>query len=138
MSNFINATIDDHKFDALIEVMNDHAVHCLIEALYEQRENIRACRAFCLRNGHKYPGTRTIYENERLIRSIDDKFSTKGHQMKKAATKKPTTASVKDAKPAKKSTDERQYSFRTISIDKILNGDNVRAVNDISDLVAVL
>ena len=27
MSNFINATIDDHKFDALIEVMNDHAVH---------------------------------------------------------------------------------------------------------------
>ena len=27
MSNFINVTIDDHKFDALIEVMNDHAVH---------------------------------------------------------------------------------------------------------------
>jgi len=27
MASFINATIDDHKFDALIEVMNDHAVH---------------------------------------------------------------------------------------------------------------
>lgn len=27
MASFINATIDDHKFDALIEIMNDHAVH---------------------------------------------------------------------------------------------------------------
>lgn len=27
MASFINATLDDHKFDALIEVMNDHAVH---------------------------------------------------------------------------------------------------------------
>ena len=27
MASFINATIDDHKFDALIEVMNNHAVH---------------------------------------------------------------------------------------------------------------
>ncbi len=27
MADFINATIDDHKFDALIEIMNDHAVH---------------------------------------------------------------------------------------------------------------
>ena len=56
--------------------------------------------------------------------------------MKKTATKKSTTASAKDAKSAKKSNDERQYSFRTIPIDKILNGDNIRTVNDISDLVA--
>lgn len=125
---------------------NNIEVVILETGIKPEGRTIRACRAFCLRNGKKYPGTRTIDENERLIRSIDEKFSTKGHQMKKAATKKPTTASVKDtknatasvkdAKPAKKSNDERQYSFRTISIDKILNGDNVRAVNDISDLVA--
>ena len=122
------------------------AVVILETGIKPEGRTIRACRAFCLRNGHKYPGTRTIRENERLIRLIDEKFSTKGHQMKKTATKKSSTASVKDtknatesvkdAKPVKKSNDERQYSFRTISIDKILNGDNVRAVNDISDLVA--
>lgn len=125
---------------------NNIEVVILETGIKPEGRTIRACRAFCLRNGHNYPGTRTIDENERLIRSIDEKFSTKGHQMKKTATKKPTTASVKDtknatanvkdAKPAKKSNDERQYSFRTISIDKILNGDNIRAVNDISDLVA--
>ena len=122
------------------------AVIILETGIKPEGHTIRACRAFCLRTGHKYPGTRTIRENEGLIRRIDEKFSTKGHQMEKTATKKFTTASVKDtknatanvkdAKPAKKSNDERQYSFRTISIDKILNGDNIRAVNDISDLVA--
>ena len=106
-----------------------------------------ACKVFCRRNGIKYPGKRQIVANEEAIKIIEKKFSpNKGHDMKKDTNKKTSnasvkdaksaTASVKDAKPAKKSNDERQYSFRTISIDKILNGDNIRAVNDISDLVA--
>lgn len=50
---------------------------------------------------------------------------------------KTITASIKDAKPEKpKQGKERSYSFRTISVDKILNGNNIRAVNDIADLVA--
>ena len=55
MASFINATIDEHKFDALIKIMQDNAVHLkpvlaavgnlavksvkqsLIRALYEMR-----------------------------------------------------------------------------------------------------
>lgn len=58
------------------------AVAILETGIQPEGRTIRACRAFCLRNGHKYPGTRTIRENERLIRRMDEKFSTKGHQMK--------------------------------------------------------
>lgn len=58
------------------------AVVILETGIKPEGRTIRACRAFCLRNNHKYPGTRTIRENERLIRRIDEKFSTKGHQMK--------------------------------------------------------
>ena len=73
--------------------------------------------------------------------------------MTKPQPKKTITASVKDAKTAAKAkaapdavkatkqdstkSEERSYSFRTIDVDKILgNGDNVREVNDIEDLVS--
>ena len=57
---------------------NNIEVVILETGIKPEGRTIRACRAFCLRNGNKYPGTRTINENERLIRSIDEKFSTKG------------------------------------------------------------
>lgn len=115
---------------------------------YPQGRSQRGCWMFCKRHGLPPVDKRKMDEMEELINRIDNKNSqptqkktdmTTKTQSKKTASVKDTknaTASVKDAKPAKKSNDERQYSFRTISIDKILNGDNIRAVNDISDLVA--
>lgn len=116
--------------------------------------SLLACRVFCRRNGVKFPGKKTIEDNDDLINEIEKKFSQKkGHDMKKE-TKKTITASVKDAKskstavatkaaaePAKQAKEdkpeERAYSFRTVDIDKILgNGDNVREVKGIDDLIA--
>ena len=90
-----------------------------------------------MRNGIDFPGKKVIDENNELIERLDERYSqpTKGIEMKKE--NKTITASIKDAKPEKpKQGKERSYSFRTISADKILNGNNIRAVNDIADLVA--
>ena len=100
-----------------------------------------ACRIFCRRNGVKFPGKRQCDANERMIKDIEEKFSTKGHDMKKDTKKKTITMSVKDAKAEKKPSagkaeSERQYSFRTIAVEKIQDKNNIRTVNDISDLVA--
>lgn len=113
-----------------------------------------ACRTFCRRNGVQFPGKRQCDANERLIDEIEKKFSQeKDTTMAKNNTKKTTTASVNGAKTAVKAkaapdavkatkqdstkSEERSYSFRTIDVDKILgNGDNVREVNDIEDLVS--
>lgn len=113
-----------------------------------------ACRIFCRRNGVPFPGKRQCDANERLIKEIEEKFSEKGHDMTKTKTTKTISASIKDAKskstavttkatakPAKLAKEdkpeERAYSFRTVDIDKILgNGDNVREVKDIDDLIA--
>lgn len=114
-----------------------------------------ACRTFCRRNGVQFPGKRQCDANERLIKDIEEKFSQeKDTTMTKNNTKKTTvTASIKDAKTAAKAkaapdavkatkqdstkSEERSYSFRTIDVDKILgNGDNVREVNDIEDLLS--
>ena len=116
--------------------------------------SLLACRVFCRRNGVKFPGKKTIEDNDDLINEIEKKFSQKkGHDMKNE-TKKTITASVKDAKsksaavatkaaaePAEQAKEdkpeERAYSFRTVDIDKILgNCDNVREVKDIDDLIA--
>ncbi len=102
-----------------------------------QNRSVRACRVFCTRNGIDFPGKKVIDENNKLIERLDERYSpqSKGIEMKKE--NKTITASIKDAKPEKpKQGKERSYSFRTISADKILNGNNIRAVNDISDLVA--
>lgn len=98
--------------------------------------SIRACRVFCKRHGVEFPGKKVIDENNKIIQRLDEKYSpqSKGIEMKKE--NKTITASIKDAKPEKpKQGKERSYSFRTISADKILNGNNIRAVNDIADLV---
>ncbi|SHJ26770.1 ParB/RepB/Spo0J family partition protein [Fibrobacter sp. UWP2] len=106
---------------------------------------------FCIRHGIPFPGKKAFEENKEL----DKKFTQlQGIIMtKKTQPKKSTTASVKDAKAAAKAkatpdavkatkqdatkSEERSYSFRTIDVDKILgNGDNVRKVNDIEDLVS--
>lgn len=111
----------------------------------------RACMMFCIRHGIPFPGKKAFEENKEL----DKKFTQpQGIIMtKKAQPKKTVTASVKDAKTAAKAkaapdavkamkqdstkSEERSYSFRTIDVDKILgNGDNVREVNDIEDLVS--
>lgn len=98
--------------------------------------SLLACRVFCRRNGVKFPGKKTIEDNDDLINEIEKKFSQKkGHDMKKE-TKKTITASVKDAKAEKKSDDERKYSFRTIDIDKIFAHNNIRKTDEIADLVA--
>lgn len=92
---------------------------------------------------------------ENLINRIDKKISPKpqGIIMTKPQPKKTITASANGAKTAAKAkaapdavkatkqdstkSEERSYSFRTIDVDKILgNGDNVREVNDIEDLVS--
>lgn len=102
-----------------------------------QNRSIRACRVFCKRNGIEFPGKKVIDENDNLVQRLDEKYSPnqKGIEMKNG--NKTITASIKDAKPEKpKQGKERSYSFRTISADKILNGNNIRAVNDIADLVA--
>lgn len=92
---------------------------------------------------------------ENLINRIDKKISPKpqGIIMTKPQPKKTAPASANGAKTAAKAkaatdaakatkldstkSEERSYSFRTIDVDKILgNGDNVREVNDIEDLVS--
>ena len=56
---------------------------------------------------------------------------------KTAAKTKAATDAVKATKQDATKSEERSYSFRTIDVDKILgNGDNVREVNDIEDLVS--
>lgn len=56
---------------------------------------------------------------------------------KTAAKAKAATDAVKATKQDSTKSEERSYSFRTIDVDKILgNGDNVREVNDIKDLVS--
>ena len=50
--------------------------------------SLLACRAFCRRNGVKFPGKREITANEQLVKEIEKKFSTKGHEMKKDTKKK--------------------------------------------------
>ena len=56
---------------------------------------------------------------------------------KTAAKAKAATDAVKATKQDSTKSEERSYSFRTIDVDKILgNGDNVREVNDIEDLVS--
>lgn len=113
-----------------------------------------ACRTFCRRNGVQFPGKRQCDANERLIKDIEEKFSQeKDTTMTKNNTKKTAPAIANGAKTAAKAKDapdtvkatkqdatkseERSYSFRTIDVDKILgNGDNVREVNDIEDLVS--
>ena len=113
-----------------------------------------ACRTFCRRNGVQFPGKRQCDANERLIDEIEKKFSQeKDTTMAKNNTKKTapaiangakTAAQAKAAPDAVKATkqdamksEERSYSFRTIDVDKILgNGDNVREVKDIEDLIS--
>lgn len=100
--------------------------------------SLLACRVFCRRNGVKFPGKKTIEDNDDLINEIEKKFSQKkGHDMKKE-TKKTITASVKDAKPQKKLDGEKPYVFCTVRTDRIYfeKDSNIRTVNDISDLVA--
>lgn len=56
---------------------------------------------------------------------------------KTAAKAKAAPDAVKATKQDATKSEERSYSFRTIDVDKILgNGDNVREVNDIEDLVS--
>jgi len=56
---------------------------------------------------------------------------------KTAAKAKAAPDAVKATKQDSTKSEERSYSFRTIDVDKILgNGDNVREVNDIEDLVS--
>ena len=47
--------------------------------------SILACRVFCRRNGVKYPGKKTIDENDTIIKRLDQKYSpqSKGIEMKK-------------------------------------------------------
>ena len=100
--------------------------------------SLLACRVFCRRNGVKFPGKKTIEDNDDLINEIEKKFSQKkGHDMKKE-TKQTITASVKDAKPQKKLDGEKPYVFCTVRTDRIYfeKDSNIRTVNDISDLVA--
>lgn len=111
----------------------------------------RACMMFCIRHGIPFPGKKAFEENKEL----DKKFTqpqgiimTKKAQPKKTAPAiangAKTAAKAKAAPDAVKATkqdatksEERSYSFRTIDVDKILgNGDNVREVNDIEDLVS--
>lgn len=113
-----------------------------------------ACRTFCRRNGVLFPGKRQCDANERLIDEIEKKFSQeKDTTMAKNNTKKTAPAIANGAKTAAKAkaapdavkatkqdamkSEERSYSFRTIDVDKILgNGDNVREVKDIEDLIS--
>lgn len=110
----------------------------------------RACLMFCRRNAIPFPGKRSFEENKEL----DKKFTQPQGIIMTKKTTKTISASIKDAKskstavatkaaakPAKQAKEEkpeeRAYSFRTINIDKILgNGDNVREVKDIDDLIA--
>ena len=107
-----------------------------------QNRSSRACRVFCNRNGIEFPGKKVIDENEQLVKRLDEKYTqTQGTNMKKDTKKKTITMSVKDAKAEKKPSagkaeSERQYSFRTIAVEKIQDKNNIRTVNDISDLVA--
>ncbi|MBR6832861.1 MAG: ParB/RepB/Spo0J family partition protein [Fibrobacter sp.] len=110
----------------------------------------RACLMFCRRHCIPFPGKKSFEENKEL----EKKFTQpQGIIMTKPQPKKTTPASANGAKTAAKAkaapdavkatkqdstkSEERSYSFRTIDVDKILgNGDNVREVNDIEDLVS--
>lgn len=110
----------------------------------------RACLMFCRRHCIPFPGKKSFEENKEL----EKKFTQpQGIIMTKQQPKKTTPASANGAKTAAKAkaapdavkatkqdstkSEERSYSFRTIDVDKILgNGDNVREVNDIEDLVS--
>ena len=110
----------------------------------------RACLMFCRRHCIPFPGKKSFEENKEL----EKKFTQpQGIIMTKQQPKKTAPASVNGAKTAAKTkaatdavkatkqdatkSEERSYSFRTIDVDKILgNGDNVREVNDIEDLVS--
>lgn len=110
----------------------------------------RACLMFCRRHCIPFPGKKSFEENKEL----EKKFTQpQGIIMTKPQSKKTAPASVNGAKTAAKAkaatdavkatkqdatkSEERSYSFRTIDVDKILgNGDNVREVNDIEDLVS--
>ena len=110
----------------------------------------RACLMFCRRHCIPFPGKKSFEENKEL----EKKFTQpQGIIMTKPQPKKTAPASANGAKTAAKvkaapdavkatkqdstKSEERSYSFRTIDVDKILgNGDNVREVNDIEDLVS--
>ena len=110
----------------------------------------RACLMFCRRNAIPFPGKRSFEENKELDKKftqpqgiIMTKKTTKTisasiKDAKSKSTAVATKASAKSAKQAKEEKpEERAYSFRTIDIDKILgNGDNVREVKGIDDLIA--
>ena len=110
----------------------------------------RACLMFCRRHCIPFPGKKSFEENKKL----EKKFTQpQGIIMTKPQPKKTAPASANGSKTAAKAkaspdavkatkqdstkSEERSYSFRTIDVDKILgNGDNVREVNDIEDLVS--
>lgn len=110
----------------------------------------RACLMFCRRHCIPFPGKKSFEENKEL----EKKFTQpQGIIMTKPQFKKTAPASANGAKTVAKAkaapdavkatkqdstkSEERSYSFRTIDVDKILgNGDNVREVNDIEDLVS--
>lgn len=110
----------------------------------------RACLMFCRRHCIPFPGKKSFEENKEL----EKKFTQpQGIIMTKPQPKKTAPASANGAKTVAKAkaapdavkatkqdatkSEERSYSFRTIDVDKILgNGDNVREVNDIEDLVS--
>ena len=112
--------------------------------------SIDACKVFCRRNGVKFPGKRQCDANDNLINEIEEKFSTKGHDMKKNAKKKTITMSVKDAKaekkpsagkiaagkPAAEKPEERAYNFRVLDVKNVKADGNIREVKNIEDLLA--
>lgn len=100
--------------------------------------SIDACKVFCRRRGIKFPGKKVFDENAALIQKFEKKYNPnkEGIEMKKQS-EKTYTASIKDARPEKQNGDKEQsYSFRTIATDKIFADNNIRQVNEISDLVA--
>ena len=114
-----------------------------------ETRSMRNGRVYCKRHGIPFPGKRACDANERLIKELDQRYSTKGHTMAKSKPKT-VTASVKDAKAVKKpaaakaakttpepeKAEERAYSFRTINIDNIIDmGDNIREVKNIDELM---
>lgn len=112
--------------------------------------SIDACKVFCRRNGVKFPGKRKCDANDKLIDEIEEKFSTKGHDMEKDTKKKTITMSVKDAKaekkpsagkiaavkPAAEKPEERAYNFRVLDVKNVKADGNIREVKNIEDLLA--
>ena len=98
----------------------------------------------------KFPGKRQCDANDNLINEIEEKFSTKGHEMKKDTKKKTITMSVKDAKaqkkpsagkiaagkPAAEKAEERAYNFRVLDVKNVKADGNIREVKNIEDLLA--